>query len=87
MARQTSLTASRRLRAVKEVLGEWKREWEVREEGVRWIERGDWDERLRERSCARECGDILNGFESVCNGWRERIVASHAGGGVEVTAG
>ena len=73
--RQTATVAARRLKAVKDVLAEWKREDLEKEEGVRWIERGNWDRRLRERQCARECMEVVEGFEKVCGGWRERLVA------------
>jgi len=75
MNRETTTVAARRLKAVKDVLAEWKREDSEKEEGVRWIERGNWDRRLRERQCARECREVVEGFEKVCGGWRERLVA------------
>jgi hypothetical protein len=75
MNRQTTTVAARRLKAVKDVLAEWKREDLEKEEGVKWIERGNWDRRLRERQCARECREVVEGFEKVCGGWRERLVA------------
>ena len=77
--RQTTTVAARRLRAVKDVLAEWKREDKDREEGVMWLERGNWDRRLRERECARECRDVVEGFEKVCGGWRERLIAGAVG--------
>jgi len=77
--RQTTTVAARRLRAVKEVLAEWKREDKDREEGVMWLERGNWDHRLRERECARECRNVVEGFEKVCGGWRERLIAGAVG--------
>ncbi|MCJ1455082.1 hypothetical protein MMC28_005436 [Mycoblastus sanguinarius] len=83
MTRQTTSLASRRLRAAREMVVEMKREADAREEGMRWVEKGDWEERLKGRECARVCGDVVGGFEEVCAGWRERL----AGGlGVEVGA-
>jgi len=79
MNRETTTVAARRLKAVKDVLAEWKREDLEKEEGVRWIERGDWDRRLKERQCARECREVVEGFEKVCGGWRERLVAGAVG--------
>ncbi|KAK8160742.1 hypothetical protein IWX90DRAFT_277011 [Phyllosticta citrichinensis] len=75
MGRQTSNLAQRRLKLVREAMGEWKRENELREEGIRWIERGNWDARLKERRVAVVCKDVVGGFEEICNGWRERLVA------------
>lgn len=83
MGRQTSNLAQRRLKLVREAMGEWKRENELREEGIRWIERGNWDARLKERRVAVVCKDVVGGFEEICNGWRERLVAV---GGEEVPA-
>jgi len=73
MSRQTYNTASRRLRTVKDALAEWRRENEASDEGVRWIERGAWDNRLKERECATVCRDVMGGFEEVCNGWSARL--------------
>ncbi|MCJ1438552.1 hypothetical protein MMC27_007942 [Xylographa pallens] len=86
MARQTTTLAARRLRAVKDVVESIRRDVEEAEEGVRWIETGDWDERLKDREAARVCGEVVGGFEEVCAGWRERLTRQN-GGGVEVGAG
>ncbi|KAF1991987.1 hypothetical protein K402DRAFT_345551 [Aulographum hederae CBS 113979] len=74
MARQTSAAAGRRLRASKDAVSEWRREVEGRERGIRWIEDGGWDEKLRGREAAGVCRDVVGGFEEVCNGWRERLL-------------
>jgi len=79
MARQTSASASRRLRGVKAAVGAWRREVEGRERARAWIESGGWDERLRRREGARVCGEVVGGFEEVCRGWRERLVRSAEG--------
>ncbi|KAF2192412.1 hypothetical protein K469DRAFT_653888 [Zopfia rhizophila CBS 207.26] len=73
MSRQANGTAARRLKSAKEQLAEWKRETELREQGVRWIERGDWDRRLKEREAKRACGSVVDGFEEVCGMWRQRL--------------
>ncbi|KAL1647824.1 hypothetical protein SLS58_002625 [Diplodia intermedia] len=75
MGRQTSNLAQRRLKVVREAMGEWRRENELREEGIRWIEKGSWDNKLKERDAASVCKDVVGGFEEACNGWRERLVA------------
>ncbi|KAK0635537.1 hypothetical protein B0T17DRAFT_47221 [Bombardia bombarda] len=75
MSRQTTTTAMRRLRSAKELVAEMKEEEELREEGERWIARGNWGERLERRECAGVCGDVVGGFEEVCNSWRERLLA------------
>ncbi|MCJ1374718.1 hypothetical protein MMC20_005950 [Loxospora ochrophaea] len=81
MTRQTTTLASRRLRAAREVVAELKREVEEREEGVRWVEKGGWDARLKGRECAGVCEGVVGGFEEVCKGWRERLVAEAAAAG------
>ena len=74
MSRQSTGTAARRLKSAKELLGEWKRETDLSEQGVRWIEKGDWDRKLREREAKRACGGVVEGFEEVCGMWRKRLV-------------
>lgn len=75
MSRQTTTTATRRLRSAKEIVAEMRRDEELREEGERWLTRGNWGERLEKRECAGVCGEVIGGFEEVCNGWRERLLA------------
>jgi hypothetical protein len=87
MARQTASLASRRLRAARETVEDMKRDAQVREEGVRWVEQGRWNNRLAGRECARVCQDVVGGFEEVCRGWREKLVGPGIGElGVEVCA-
>ncbi|KAF5019736.1 hypothetical protein F66182_8241 [Fusarium sp. NRRL 66182] len=75
MSRQTTTMATRRLKSAKEIVAEMRREEELREEGERWLTRGNWGERLEKRECAGVCGEVIGGFEEVCNGWRERLLA------------
>ncbi|KAI9817806.1 MAG: hypothetical protein M1827_000925 [Pycnora praestabilis] len=81
MSRQTTTLATRRLRSAKELVMELRRDTETRTEGVRWIEKGEWQNRLQKRECAGVCGDVVSGFEEVCQVWRDRLVA-----GLEVGA-
>ncbi|TQN75170.1 hypothetical protein CSHISOI_00223 [Colletotrichum shisoi] len=74
MSRQTTTTATRRLKSAKELVAEIRREEELREEGERWLKKGNWSERLAKRECAGVCGDVVDGFEEVCNGWRARLL-------------
>lgn len=74
MTRQTTSLATRRLRSATEMVVEIRREAEAREEGIRWLEKGNWEKRLAGRECARVCGDVIGGFEEVCNSWRARLV-------------
>ncbi|KAI1746373.1 hypothetical protein F4680DRAFT_19301 [Xylaria scruposa] len=75
MSRQTTTTATRRLRTAKEMVSEMRREEELKEEGERWLARGNWGERLQNRECAGICRDVVGGFEEVCDGWRARLLA------------
>jgi len=75
MSRQTTSTATRKLKSAKELVAEMRREDELREEGELWLSRGNWGERLQKRECAGVCGEVIGGFEDVCNGWRQRLLA------------
>ncbi|KAL7794988.1 hypothetical protein V8C37DRAFT_375163 [Trichoderma ceciliae] len=75
MSRQTTAAASRRLKSAKELVAEMRREDDLREQGEQWLTRGNWGERLEKRECASVCGEVIGGFEDVCNGWRERLLA------------
>jgi hypothetical protein len=75
MSRQTTTTATRRLKSAKELVAEIRREEELREEGERWLAINNSSERLRKRECANVCGEVVGGFEEVCNNWRKRLLA------------
>ncbi|KAH6845407.1 hypothetical protein B0I37DRAFT_184089 [Chaetomium sp. MPI-CAGE-AT-0009] len=74
MSRQTTTTATRRLRAARETVAELRRDEELREEGERWLDRGGWGDRLQRRECAAACGEVVAGFDKVCDDWRERLL-------------
>ncbi|KAJ9142665.1 WD domain-containing protein [Pleurostoma richardsiae] len=76
MSRQTTNTAARRLKSAKELVAEMRHDEELRDEGERWLARGNWGERLKKRECAAVCGDVVSGFEDVCNSWRARLLAT-----------
>ncbi|KAK4169151.1 hypothetical protein QBC43DRAFT_308797 [Cladorrhinum sp. PSN259] len=75
MSRQTTTTATRRLKSAKDLVHELREDEELRAEGERWIAKGNWGERLQRRECAHVCGDVVGGFEEVCNSWRAKLVA------------
>ena len=79
MARQTTTLAARRLRTTREMVGTMRRELDQAEEGMRWLEVGKWEDRLKERAAAKICGEVVGGFEEVCRGWRERLAGSECG--------
>lgn len=74
MSRHTQATAQRRLRSVREALAEWRRESEAKEEGERYIEKGEWNRKLQERESKKVCEGVVSGFEKECDGWRKRLV-------------
>ena len=69
----TSTAAGRRLKSVRNLVTEIRMEEEMRTTGVRWIEEGDWDRRLRNREVGSSCRDVVKGFEQTCEAWRERL--------------
>ena len=74
MTRQTTTLATRRLKSARETLGMLQREMREAEEGLRWLAVGGWEEKLKKREAARICGEVVGGFEEVCEGWRRRLV-------------
>ena len=74
MTRQTTSLAARRLRSATELVADMRKEAEARDRAVRWLEMGNWEERIADRECARVCVDVLGGFEETCNTWRKRLV-------------
>ena len=86
MTRQTMAAASRKLKAAKDMVEDLKKDANARDEAIKWIENGQWQDRLARKECANVCRDILEGFEEVCKGYRERLVgAMVAAGGEAVT--
>ena len=81
MSRQITSTATRRLKGAKEVVAEMSNELRATEDGIRWIEEGQWDSKLERRECAKVCKDVVGGFEEVCNGWKAKL---EQGAGAEV---
>ncbi|KAF2751977.1 hypothetical protein M011DRAFT_463466 [Sporormia fimetaria CBS 119925] len=73
MSRQVQNDATRRLRVAKEQVSDWKKDAELREQGMAYIEKGEWDRRLEEREAKRACSAVVDGFEEVCEGWRKRL--------------
>ncbi|MCJ1331602.1 hypothetical protein MMC10_008293 [Thelotrema lepadinum] len=73
MGRQTTTLAARRLKSAREMVGILQRETREAEEGLRWLAAGGWEEKLKQREAARICGEVVGGFEEVCEGWRRRL--------------
>jgi len=73
MSRQSTLNATRRLRSSKDQLAEWKKDLELNDLGIQYIEGGDWDRRLKEREAGASCGDVVSGFEEMCGMWRKKL--------------
>ncbi|KAL8882258.1 MAG: hypothetical protein Q9198_000712, partial [Flavoplaca austrocitrina] len=73
MIRQTTSSASRRLKAVKDAIKELKIETELWEAGIKWVEQGNWDQRLSNRQCGNICENLVGGFNEVCEWWEQSI--------------
>lgn len=78
MDRQTATLASRRLRSSKEVVSTLQKEMNAADEGRRWLAAGGWEHKLKERQAAQICGEVVGGFEEVCESWRKRLVEAAA---------
>ena len=63
---------------------EMRREHLATEAGILWVEKGNWEGRLAGRECAKVCGEVVGGFEEVCESWRKKLAGGIAG--VEVSA-
>ncbi|ERF74463.1 hypothetical protein EPUS_03901 [Endocarpon pusillum Z07020] len=72
-SKQAASAASRRLKNAKDVVMELQQEEEAREEGIRYLEEGDWDRRIRDREAECLCGDVVAGFETTFDAWRYRL--------------
>lgn len=73
-------TAGRKLKSVRDLVADFRLEEELREEGMRYVEKGNWERRLQDREGAKVCRDVVNGFERTCEVWRERLLAGAGGG-------
>lgn len=71
---QGSSTAFRRLKNVQALVTELRQEEEAREEAIRYLERGEWDQRIRSGQAASICGEVVTGFEATCDEWRDRLL-------------
>lgn len=72
---EISTTFARHLRNARELVGEMKKEEEASQAGQKWLNDGGWHERLKGRESGRRCAEVVKGFEEVCGGWRERLIA------------
>ena len=80
IGRQTTTQASRRLKSARETVATLQRELLEAEEGLRWLAVNGWEEKLKERQAASVCGEVIGGFEEVCEGWRRRLIEGLAAG-------
>ncbi|KAL8922085.1 MAG: hypothetical protein Q9208_005395 [Pyrenodesmia sp. 3 TL-2023] len=88
MLRQTTSLASRKLKVAKDLVDEVRKEAELRHEGIKWVETGNWDARLSNRECKTICGDVVDGFRVVCEKWERKIHENASGQQtMEVAAG
>ncbi|KAI9711164.1 MAG: hypothetical protein M1828_001950 [Chrysothrix sp. TS-e1954] len=80
MSLQTEAAVARRLRACMEIAETMRREYEACEVGVEVLRKKQRDIGVGE--CGRECGEIVRGFEEVCETWRGQLLreAGEVGG-------
>lgn len=79
MGKHTTSNAARQLRNTHAMVTQLRMESDMAEQAKWRIEKEGWDRKLADRWCARECSDVLGGFEQVCEGLRrgleERVAA------------
>lgn len=81
--RQHLLTATRRLKTVRELVEDLQVEEELMETSIMLIQAGDWDRRCRERHAAKAVGELLEGFKNtwdidyVDGVWHPEKLAGH----------
>lgn len=83
--RQANVAAARKLKSVRELVSELDQEEAAHDEGIRYLERGDWDQRIRDKEASTMCWDVVDGFETTCDMWRNRLFGTGAGAGAEAT--
>lgn len=72
--RQTSNLAARRLRSATEAVYHIRQELEQAELAKRWIEQSACDQKIKVRSAAQTCREVVDGFDALCDKWRERLL-------------
>jgi hypothetical protein len=75
---QSTSVAARKLRATLDLVSTLRKQSDAAEYGIHWIEKGDWNRKLEQRECARECAEVVGGFEEACSNWQERLVSMNA---------
>ena len=80
-SRQVANAASRRLKAVRDLVAELRQEEDLCEQGIHYLERGDWSHRLRNQQAASSCREIVAGFETTCDTWRDRMLGTMSAAG------
>lgn len=73
MGKQATTSASRHLRNTLTMVTQLRRESDLAEQAKWKIEKEGWERKLGERWCAKECGDVVGGFEQVCEGLRRGL--------------
>ncbi|ORY79396.1 hypothetical protein BCR37DRAFT_381533 [Protomyces lactucae-debilis] len=76
MLRQTSLSASRKLRTVRDQIEVMQQEQRMAEQSRLLLERDGWHAGAAQRIVARQCREICGGFEGTWQRLRGRLAAS-----------
>ena len=66
--------SGRKLKSVKDLVAEIRLEEEAGEQGIKWIESGNWNHRLQIREAQQVCWEVVVGFEKTCDMWRNRLL-------------
>ena len=67
------------------MLQKLQEEEEAAEMGRMYVDKGEWERRLREREAGNACRAVVEGFEGVCGVWRDRLLRGGQGLGVLVS--
>ncbi|KAL1311719.1 hypothetical protein AAFC00_001817 [Neodothiora populina] len=76
MGKQATSSAARHLRSTHTMVTQLRLESDLAEQAQWKLEKEGWDKKLDERWCARECSDVVGGFEQVCEGLRRGLEES-----------
>jgi len=74
MGKQLTTSASRHLKTTQTMVADLRRERERADLARHELVKGDVEAKLRSRTCATACRDVVSGFEEVCDALRESLI-------------
>ena len=78
ITQQNASIATQRLRSTRDIVHTIRQEFRETDEGLRFLQAGSWDDKLRRRVAASVCREVVHGFEQVCESWRRRLGEQYA---------